>query len=101
MALTGEEVKFAGYAFVDDADQVVTSPNPKATYKEVAELMQGSADTWEGGIRATGGAIGPEKSHFYLLEFIWRNGTFYYATPTEAPATITILDKEGNRKPLE
>ena len=61
-ALTGEDVKFVGYAFVDDTDKVVTSSNPLATYKDVAELLQRAADTWEGGIRATGGAIGPENS---------------------------------------
>jgi hypothetical protein len=26
-------------------------------------------DLWEGGIRATGGAIVPEKSHWYLIDF--------------------------------
>lgn len=101
MALTGEEVKFVGYAFVDDTDKVVTSPSPTATYKEVAELLQKSADTWEGGIRATGGAIGPDKSHYYLLEFIWKEGNFRYASPIEAPASVTILDKDGIRKTLE
>ena len=101
MAITGKEVKFVGYAFVDDADKVVTSPDPEATYKEIAELLQKSADTWEGGIRATGGAIGPDKSHYYLLDFIWQDGNFRYATPTEAPASINILDKDGNRQTLE
>jgi hypothetical protein len=90
-----------GYAFVDDADKVVTSPSPTATYKEIAELLQKSADTWEGGIRATGGAIGPEKSHYYLLEFIWKNEIFHYASTTEAPASVSVLDKDGNRKTLE
>ena len=101
MAITGEDVEFVGYAFVDDTDKVVTSPDPKATYKEVAEQLQRAADTWEGGIRATGGAIGPAKSHYYLLEFIWKDGNFRYATPTETPTSISILDKDGIRQNLE
>lgn len=47
---TEEEVEFVGYSFVDVADKVVTSPNPTATYKEIAELLKKSADTWEGGV---------------------------------------------------
>jgi hypothetical protein len=100
-AVTGEVVKFVGYAFVDDTDKVVTSPSPTATYKDVLELLQKAADTWEGGIRATGGAIGPEKSHFYLLDFVWKDGNFHYASSAEAPASVSVLDKDGNRKPLQ
>jgi hypothetical protein len=59
--------ELVGYAFVDDTDLVVLKPEMSAT--EAHRSMQSSLTAWEGGIRATGGAIIPEKSHWYLVEF--------------------------------
>jgi hypothetical protein len=33
--------------------------------------MQAVMDTWEGRIRATGGALEPSKCHWYLIDFKW------------------------------
>jgi hypothetical protein len=60
-ALTGKDVSFVGYAFVDDTDLIVTAPDMIADWQNVAKRMQDSVTAWEGGIRATGGAIVPEK----------------------------------------
>ena len=43
-----------GYAFVDDTD-LVTAGKENETYKDVVKAMQGAADEFEGGVRATGG----------------------------------------------
>jgi hypothetical protein len=58
-------------------------------------------DLWEGGIRATGGAIVPEKSHWYLINFIWRQGNWKYVTEAEAPTQIRVRDCDGNVAVLE
>ena len=42
--------------------------------QEVAGRMQGSLTAWEGGLSAAGGAIVPEKSHWYLIDFVWTDG---------------------------
>jgi hypothetical protein len=42
---------------------VYYKPNPNDNEADVALRMQ----HWEGGIRATGGASVPEKSHWYLV----------------------------------
>ena len=58
-AITGEEIRFIGCAFVDDANLLVTSPSLEAEHTEVAMRMQNSATDWEGGVHATGGAVVP------------------------------------------
>ena len=63
--------------------------------------MQRSLDHWEGGIRATGGAIVPEKSHWYLIDFKWDQGNWHYATKEDAPATLTVQDSTGQRCTLD
>ena len=72
-AITGEEVSFVGFAFVDDMDKSVSSPLTNGTDEELEQaavaLGQQSADVWEGGMRATGGAVGPEKSFWCLISF--------------------------------
>ena len=53
IAISGEEISFVGYAFVDDTDQVTAGKDNK-TYKEVVKGMQAAADEFEGGVRAAG-----------------------------------------------
>ena len=67
MAISGEEISFVGYAFVDDADLVVTCEGADDNYEGVAQQMQRAIDEWEGGIRATGGAVEPTKTHCYCM----------------------------------
>ena len=62
-AISGITVTFVGYAFVNDTDIIAASQDEKATGAQVATLLQDSITAWEGGIRATGGAIVPEKMH--------------------------------------
>ena len=55
-SISGTELSFVGYAFVDNTD-LVSNPAEQVTLQEVAHKMQEMLDMWEGGIRATGGAI--------------------------------------------
>ena len=94
-AVSGSTVTFVGYAFVDDTDLIAASPDPNATYLEVTTLMQNSITAWEGGIRATGRALVPEKTHWYLIDFKWTQGKWEYATAEDAPAKLYMRDSEG------
>ena len=100
-ALTGEEISFVGYAFVDDTDLCETACHTDSTAKEVATRMQQALECWEGGIRATGGAIVPAKSHWYLMEFEWHNGKWSYAPVTNTPAELKVRDSQGHMGPIE
>jgi hypothetical protein len=66
-ALSNESTTLVGYAFVDDTDLVTSDPG--GSKEKIIQKMQHSLDAWEGGLRATGGAIVLEKSHWYLIEF--------------------------------
>jgi hypothetical protein len=48
-------------------------------------------DTREGGIRATGGALEPEKSFWYLIRFCWKYGQGTYVSKEETTASIVKL----------
>ena len=64
-------VTFVGYAYVDDTDQVETGKYEGKDIATIVQRMQKAVDCWETGIRAKGGAIRPEKCHWYLLDFQW------------------------------
>ncbi len=57
-----------GYAFVDDTDLVqFDARDQNMSTEEVMEKMQDSINRWEGGLKATGGAIVPQKSFVYPI----------------------------------
>ena len=62
--------------------------------------MQASVDDWEGGIRATGGAIVPEKSHWYLVSFDWDGSAWVYNSTADTPYEVTVRNSNGIRIPL-
>jgi hypothetical protein len=60
LAISERNLFLVGYAFVDDTDLVCANDVPA---DQTASLLQQLLTAWEGGIRTTGGAIMPEKSH--------------------------------------
>jgi hypothetical protein len=59
-------LSFVGYSFVDDSDNVQSDGS---TEEITITKLQESVDLWEGGLKMTGGALGPEKSYWYLVNF--------------------------------
>ena len=100
-ALSGEEVRFMGYAFVDDTDLCQTAQKLGETGSDVAAQLQAAVNCWEGRIRATGGAIVLEKSHWYLVDFGWRDGQWFYLPMNLSPASLMVKDTTGVRRLVE
>ena len=99
--ISGETIRFVGYSFVDDTDLIQSARHSTETELEVASEMQRALNTWEGALRATGGAIVPSKSFWYLIGFQWTEGTWQYKDEHEAPATLSVKDCDGNVVQLE
>jgi len=99
--ISGREIRFVGYAFVDDTDLIRTAHDNINTGIEVVNELQRALDLWEGGLHATGGAIVPEKSHWYLVDFRWSGSEWTYVSTAESPATLWVKDIHGDRKPLK
>ena len=92
--ISGDELKIVGFAFVDDKDLLRASRPGEQTYHEVAQDMQNGLDLWEGLLKATGGALVPEKSYWYLIDFKWHNRAWRYSTTEEPPFDLTMKDKD-------
>jgi hypothetical protein len=103
--ITGEMVELVGFAFVDDANIMVTADGSHgiALAQEATARMQESADTWVGGLHASGGAIVVEKSHWTLIDFAWdEQGNPRYRLKDETPeCQVSVIDFDGVRKPLK
>jgi hypothetical protein len=80
-------ISFVCYAFVDNTDLVHTRPGDKVEGVELIPEMQEAVDHWEGGLRATGGALVPSKSHRYLIDFQWKNGSWHYQSKADSDHT--------------
>jgi hypothetical protein len=63
--------------------------------------MQEAVDHWEYGLRASGGALVPSLSHWYLVDFKWKNGSWQYCSLADNPGELTMLDHTGTRVPLD
>ena len=96
--LSGRLLHFAGYAFVDDTDLSVTDQqNQTPMVADITTTMQASVTLWEGFIRASGGALRPEKSHWYLVDFEWDQGNWTYVQSTPSDPVLTVRTHLGEQ----
>ena len=95
-------VELMAQIFIDDNNQSVSAPSQDSTGEELFPRAQQAADTWEGTLRATGGAINQEKSYFYMLDYSWVPATFswVYRSIADLPGSLWIRDKDGSRKAM-
>jgi hypothetical protein len=57
-SIEGKHLNFVGYSFVDDT-AIIQYGQPEEPFQVLAMRMQSDMDTWEGGLRDTGGALEP------------------------------------------
>jgi hypothetical protein len=93
-------VSFVCYAFVDDTDLVHTRHGDDIAGADLIPEMQDALDHWEGGLRTSGGALVPSKSHWYLVDFKWKNGSWRYCSIADCPGDISMRDHAGSRATL-
>ena len=81
--LSKEKIFFVGCSFVDDTDLLCSSYDSSTSAEDLAQHMQTAIDTWQGGLRATGGALVPEKSWVYPIKYGWNDKGEYHLEPIE------------------
>jgi hypothetical protein len=94
-------ISFLCYAFVDDTDLIYTGSSIDTPGNEILHDMQRFVTHWEGGLRATGGALRVDKSCWYLIDLVWKNNRWHYATKLETPGDISVRDADGQLKVLK
>ena len=97
--MSKEKFSFVCYAFVDGTDLVHASsadtPTDDLGMTDLVTEMQAVVDTWEGGLRASDGALVPSKSYWYLIHFQFKNNRWRYASIEHTPGNLTIRDVSG------
>jgi hypothetical protein len=94
-------IEITGASFVDDSSLCVTSKyiiDPNLTEaenraKELDHLVSRLATLsqhWERLLFTTGGAINFQKSHWYLMTWLWKNGIPRLATASQSPASMSL-----------
>ena len=86
--------------FVDDCDMVQTAPSVQESGEDILPQVQQATDCWEGLLKASGGAISPTKSFWYLVDYVYTGGKWRYRSKDEMPGDLTVLDAAGVRQTL-
>jgi hypothetical protein len=102
-SIEGKQLYFVGYSFIDDTDIIQSGQpgEPGEPYQVLATRMYAAMDTWEGGLRPTGGALERENSCWYLIRFCWKNGQWAYVSNEDTPTSISVRSHAGDRVELE
>jgi hypothetical protein len=99
LACKGIIVEITGVSFVDDSSLSITSDFLPDTTKTEAENFRAEVDHlvtkltalsqhWEHLLFTTGGDF--QKSHWYLMTWLWKNGICSLAPPSLSPSTLLL-----------
>ena len=70
---------------------LIHSPaSPDASHDQLIQEAQKALTSWENILTATGGALALEKSHWCLVEAVWKAGRWSHATSQERPGELTL-----------
>ncbi len=97
--LSSEYFRFVGYAFVDDTDLIQSQLNENPI--QAMSLLQEAIDTWEASLKATCGALVPEKTVWWLVSFKWSGTSWSYANIQDSPGELYVNDISEARKAIK
>jgi len=95
-AMSSDQKQFIGYSFVDDMDLIQTGPTIKSTTGDTLLLMQAALNVWNSSLSATGGALVPEKSFWYLIDFKWSSSCWSYMPKQTTMEPLLMNNHLGN-----
>ena len=78
------------FASVDDTDLIHCNNDPQVSTQDLIKEAQEALFLWEDLIRVTGGELAPHKSYWCLVEVIWKNGKWSYATEKDIPGDLWL-----------
>ena len=77
--ISRESSRIAMDAYVDDADQSKDVESKDENWTDVAAALNEAVRSWSGYLRASGGALVPGKSFWYMVDFTWKDGKWKYS----------------------
>lgn len=95
-AISAATISFVCFAFVDDTDIIHTGGTVDTPGELLIGQFQQAMDCWEGGLLASGGALVPSKSFWYLIDWHWDGHQWLYRTMDEIPGNISVRTTDGS-----
>jgi hypothetical protein len=77
---------------VDDTDLIHSTSDPTVEIETLLAEAQQALTLWEELLGATGGALAPEKSYWYLIDVVYKNGNWTYATQEDVPGDLFLQE---------
>jgi hypothetical protein len=96
LAILCSVLEVVRFLFIDDTDLMEVAKTKSETPRQVTSCMQDAINAWHEGLRASGGALKPDKRSWCLVSFFWERGQWLYASTALQPGTLTIPVPNGN-----
>jgi len=99
-AVSGDQIQFVGYSFVDNTDLIQTRLTITSTTGDTLPLMQAALNLWNSSLSTKGGGLVPEKSFWYSIDFKWRSGHWSYMPKHTVVEPLAMNNHLGKCLPL-
>jgi hypothetical protein len=93
--------KFMGFAFVNDTDVIQSVLSETPAQAQAQAQLQEAIDTWEFSLKATCGALVPEKTVWWLVSFVWNGSSWQYASIQDSPGEVKVNNISDSRKTIK
>ena len=84
------------FVFIYDADLAQAAPDQGTNGEEIIDDFQDFMKRWEGRICTSGETICPNKTKWFLNDYVWKGNKFTHRSIDKFPGNISIPDQDGN-----
>jgi hypothetical protein len=92
MLILQRAVEIVGFVFVDDTNLIHANQDRKVPTQQILQEAQEVLSLWENLLHATGGALAPEKSYWYLVEVTRAKGKWTYKRERDYPFDLFLAN---------
>ncbi len=96
--MSSNKIEFMGEIHVDDTDLLMIIDN-KYNYKAVCKQAQINLNKWAHLLNATGGTLNPAKCYWYMISYVYQDGSWQYDT-TSSTLKLTIPLPDGTTEEI-
>ena len=85
---------------MDDTNIINAAKSVDTTGEDLLIQQQKVMDTWKGSLNATGGALRPDKSYWYMQDYKHSGNQWKYKSIKQLPGEFTVKVSDGTRQTL-
>lgn len=94
-------IQWSHIMFVDDTNLIHSTPDHNDTVDELHKIVHDEVNTWNEGLRTSGGYLNGNKTHYYILHWLFHKDGTPYLDPEIDPSKSVFISNNNTTEHIK